>query len=235
VNAMILAAGRGTRLGELGRSTPKILVEVDGEPLLARQIRYLRAGGAERIVINLHHLADQVEAFVAEHPQAGDVDVVLEPGLLGTAGGVRNALERLGEGPFLVLYGDVLFGEPVAAVRETHRRSGAVATLTVYESTEIEGKGTVELTAEGTVTGFHEKTATQTTERAYVNAGLYVLERELVAGLARGVELDFGSDVFPAALAQGERLAAHVLGEPVIDIGTPEALERARARSGGER
>ena len=120
MNAMILAAGRGTRLGELGRTVPKILVDVGGEPLLARQIRYLKDGGIERIVINAHHLAEQVESFVAEHSLAPDIDVVVEAELLGTAGGVRNALPHLGEEAFVVLYGDVIVDESITGVVAAH-------------------------------------------------------------------------------------------------------------------
>src|SRR5688500_16793312 len=109
MNAMILAAGRGTRLGDLGRAIPKVLVEVGGEPLLARHLRYLEGQGVRRVVLNVHHLASQVRAWVHEYPGPLDVICVEEPELLGTAGSVRNALDHLLPGPFLVLYGDVLF------------------------------------------------------------------------------------------------------------------------------
>lgn len=232
MNAMILAAGRGTRLGALSETTPKILVELDGEPLLARQIRYLQSGGVERIVLNAHHLAERVQDFVAAHPRAADLEVVVEPELLGTAGGVRGALELLGDEPFVVLYGDVVIDEPIDAIYATHRRAGAVATLTVYAAEEVEGKGTVQLAADGTVDTFNEKTAAHVAGRAYINAGLYVLDPSLVAGLPAGAPLDFGHDVFPAALARGERIAAHILPAPVIDIGTPAALDLARTTLG---
>jgi len=229
MNAMILAAGRGTRLGTLGQTTPKILVELEGEPLLARQIRYLRSGGVERIVLNAHHLAERVQSFVSAHPRGSEVEVVVEPELLGTAGGVRNALALLGDEPFVVLYGDVVIDESIDAIGHTHRRAGAVATLTVYEAEEVEGKGTVRIATDGTVTAFHEKASAHVDGRAYVNAGLYVLDPSLVAGLPAGIPLDFGHNVFPAALARGERIAAHILPAPVIDIGTPAALDLARA------
>lgn len=232
MNAMILAAGRGTRLGELGRAVPKVLVNVGGEPLLTRQIRYLKEGGVERIVINAHHLAGQVEGFVAEHPCAADIDVVVERDLLGTAGGVRNALPLLGEGAFVVLYGDVIIDEPIGAVSETHLRARASATLTLYRTEEVEGKGTVQIDAEGMVSAFQEKAASHSDGPAYVNAGLYMLQPSCLSALPVGVELDFGHDVFPEALAQGHALAAHVLAAPVIDMGTLAMLEVARSELG---
>jgi mannose-1-phosphate guanylyltransferase len=225
---MILAAGRGTRLGALGLRTPKILVEVDGEPLLARQIRYLKNGGVKRIVLNAHHLREQVERFVGDHPQSSDIEVVFEPELLGTAGGVLNALPYLGEEPFVVLYGDVIVDEGIAALETTHRKSGALATVALYRSDEVEGKGIVHVSTSGLVTAFEEKTVTHVSGDAYVNAGLYMIAPRFLDGLPTGVSLDFGEDVFPQALRRGELIAAHFLCAPVLDIGTPSALELAR-------
>jgi NDP-sugar pyrophosphorylase family protein len=232
MNAMILAAGHGTRLGELGRTVPKVLVDVGGEPLLARQIRYLKDSGIARIVINAHHLAEQVESFVAEHPLAADIDVVVEPHLLGTAGGVRNALPHLGEQTFVVLYGDVITDEPVSLVSETHQETKGVATVTVYRTGEVDGKGTVEITPDGTVSTFHEKADTHVDGHAYVNAGLYIVEPSLLWDLPISVALDFGHDVFPAALAQRQTIAAHILATPVMDMGTPSMLQAARSKLG---
>lgn len=228
MNAMILAAGRGTRLGELGQTMPKVLVEVGDEPLLARQIRYLKDGGIERIVVNAHHLADQIESFVATHPWTADIEVVIEPELLGTAGGTRNALPHLGEKAFVVLYGDVIVNEPIDAVWETHRRVNGVATITLYQTDDVKGKGTVEVALDGSVTAFREKTPTHVDGGVYVNAGLYIITPGFLGSLPANVPLDFGHDVFPEALAQSKTIAAHFLSTPVIDIGTPSTLQFAR-------
>jgi mannose-1-phosphate guanylyltransferase len=230
MNCMILAAGRGSRLGRLGQEVPKVLVEVGGEPVLARQLRYLKACGARRIVINSHHLSDQLRRFIAEHPLSEEIELLFEPKLLGTAGGVRNALGLLGEEPFAVLYGDVLIDEPIDAVLAAHRATNASATLTVYRSRQLHGKGTVKLATDGRIASFAEKAVAPGETEAYVNAGLYVISPELVSRLPPGVEADFGHDVFPAALAGGVRLFGHVLRDPIIDMGTPETLAQARAR-----
>jgi len=233
MNAMVLAAGRGTRLEALGLGVPKPLVEIGGEPLLARQLRYLGRNGVELVVVNAHHLSGAIEEFAREYRSAAEgpeIVVLVEPELLGTAGGVRNALEALGPDAFLVLYGDVIFEEPIEPLAATHRERGAVATLSVYESDRLEGKGVVSVDSEGLVTGFIERGEHAPGETGLVNAGLYVIEPRLVATLAPGVAADFGHDVFPAALARGERLATHSLGAPAIDVGTPDDLERARLR-----
>lgn len=228
MNAMILAAGHGTRLGELGRRVPKVLVEIGGEPLLARQIRYLKAGGIDRVVINAYHLAERIEDFVTAHPRSSYIHVIREPQLLGTAGGTRNALDLLGSSAFAVLYGDVIIDEPIAAVQDTHLKSQAAATLTVYRTPSVEGKGTVAFAPDGTVESFHEKTAAASDTELYVNAGLYIIDPGLLREYPAATPLDFGHDVFPDALAKGHKLTAHLLREPVIDMGTLAMLDVAR-------
>jgi NDP-sugar pyrophosphorylase family protein len=229
---MILAAGRGTRLGPLGLDLPKVLVDVGGEPLLARQLGYLERHGVRRVVINAHHHSDAIEAFAADYTGGTDLTVVVEETLLGTAGGVRNAKEHLGDRAFFVLYGDVMIDQALMPIMESHVRSDALATLTVYRTQHIEGKGTVTVDCAGRISRFLEKqTEVSGAGPALVNAGLYVIEPRMLGHIEPGVECDFGHDVFPAALARGEPLNTFILDDPVIDVGTPEGLALARARA----
>lgn len=227
---MILAAGRGTRLGRLGLTVPKVLVEIGHQPLLRSQIDYLGRQGIERIVVNAHHRAEAIERFAARHPGPRALTVITERTLLGTAGGVRNALDVLGPEPFFVLYGDVVIDAPLAPIVQAHRRWGAAATVTVYRSDAVKGKGTVVVDREGRVRRFAEKEAA-VRGPSLINAGLYLLEPRFIADLPRGQELDFGHDVFPAALARGCWVLAYELAQPVIDVGTPQGLALARARA----
>ena len=226
---MLLAAGRGTRLQQLGLRVPKILVEIGGEPLLAHQLRYLERQGATRVVINAHHLAEQVVDFASSYEGPLELLTVVEPRLLGTAGAVRNALHLFEERAFAVLYGDVLIDAPIQDVVATHRAQSGVATLTAYDSDQVEGKGLIEVDQSGRVTGFVEKG--RTSGRGLVNAGLYVVEHDLIAALPPGTELDFGHDVLPDALARGAEVFVYALASPVIDVGTPEALALAQRRT----
>jgi NDP-sugar pyrophosphorylase family protein len=224
--AMILGAGRGTRLAGLGERIPKILVEIDGVPLLTRQLDYLKAHGVESVVVNASHLADQIEEFARGHEVGPAITVVVEPEPLGTAGGVINALPHLDTAPLLVLYGDVICGEGLKPMSELHDGEMPAATIAVYHSGQAEAKGVVEI--EGSVvTNFYEKDPDRTT--GWVNAGIYIVEVDWLSGFPSGEFLDFGFDVFPAALRAQESILAHRLREPVIDVGTPEDLEKARA------
>lgn len=228
--AMVLAAGRGTRLGPLGERHAKALVEVDGRPLLAHQLDYLSEQGIERILINASHLADQVVDFANEHSAQVDLEIVVEPEPLGTAGGVVNALSRLSSDPLLVLYGDVIVREDLRPMANLHAQERPVATLAVYHDEGVKGKGIVEI-ADSRVTGFVEKDPSRTS--GWVNAGIYIAEPSWLEGYAGRVPLDFGHDVFPEALRRGDDLRAHRLAAPVLDIGTLPDLARARKRPPG--
>ncbi len=231
MNAMILAAGLGTRLGDLGRTLPKVLVEIGNRPLLERHLSYLERQGIRRVVINTHHHAERIESFVERYDGPLEVISLFEERLLGTAGGVRNALRWLEPGPFLVVYGDVFIDEPIDSILECHQSSRAIATLAVHEADASEGKGVVEVAPTGRVTGFKEKEL-RGPGRVLVNSGIYVLESSIMTLVPPGEEADFGRDVFPRALERGLSIYAAPLGSPVIDIGTPEGLSLARSRVG---
>lgn len=139
MKAMILAAGRGTRLGPLGRQRPKALVEIQGIPLLAGIISRLAQQGFREIVVNTHHLADQVAEFVTgyrrSHRLAGlTLAVSREENLLDTGGGVQRAGWFFDDGkPFLVHNVDVLSDLHLGRLFEAHLDSAALATLAVRQ------------------------------------------------------------------------------------------------------
>ena len=223
--AMVLAAGHGTRLGALGERQAKVLVEIDDTPLLAYQLSYLAALGVSRVIVNASHLAQQVEAFAERYSGPVELRVVVEAEPLGTAGGVRNALDLFGPDPLVVLYGDVVSGEDLRSLGAVHERHIPAATLAVYQSDQAQEKGVVELSG-SRITGFHEKNPARTS--GWVNAGIYVVDPDWIASFSDDAPLDFGFDLFPAALAAGRELRAHRLTSPVLDVGTPTDLARAR-------
>ena len=120
---MILAAGRGTRLGALGERVAKALVEIDGRSLLAHHLDFLAPQGVEMVVVNASHLAQQLIEFAAERSGPPELRVVLEDEPLGTAGGVIHALPQFSTEPLLVYYGDVIAREGLGTPSEPARRS----------------------------------------------------------------------------------------------------------------
>ncbi len=133
MDGMIFAAGRGTRLGELGASTPKALIEVAGRTMLERTARRLVAAGATRLVVNVHHHADAIERFLATHDLGAEVRVSREEAEpLETGGGLLHARPHFrGDRPVLAHNVDVLLDAELDALAAAHAASGALATLAV--------------------------------------------------------------------------------------------------------
>ncbi len=132
MKAMVFAAGRGTRLKPLTDTRPKALVEVGGVALLEHTLRRLAAAGVHEAIINLHHLGEQIPAFIERHGRFGlqHVEYSPEPELLDTGGGLKEAAWFFDDGrPFLVHNVDVLSDVDLRALAAEHQRSGALATL----------------------------------------------------------------------------------------------------------
>jgi NDP-sugar pyrophosphorylase family protein len=234
MNAMILAAGLGTRLGELGSATPKVLIDVGGRTLLDQHLEFLGEAGVRHVVINVHHRAAQVEAVVRAYDGPLEVECVHEAQLLGTAGGVRNVLAKLQPGPFLVLYGDIVVRDSINDMVNIHRQAGAAVTLAVHQADSATGKGVVDVDAAGRVTRFAEKEQ-RPDGPSLINSGIYLVETSAVQDIEPGAFSDFGQDVFPRLLAEGAALQAFRLQFPVVDIGTPAGLSLARELAGAGR
>jgi MurNAc alpha-1-phosphate uridylyltransferase len=127
---MLLAAGRGSRLRPLTDQLPKPLLEVAGETLAARHVRRLAAAGIDEIVVNLHHLGDQVRAHLGDGARFGTrVTYAPEATLLETAGGIRAVLERFEPDPFLVVSADIWTQYPFARLRRLDAGSSAHVVL----------------------------------------------------------------------------------------------------------
>lgn len=108
MKAMILAAGKGTRLLPLTEKVPKPMIRISSEPLIVHQIRWLKRGGLTDLVINLHHLSDQIQDYLGNGRRFGvSIQYSHEEELLETGGGIVKALPTLGEDPFLLLNGDI--------------------------------------------------------------------------------------------------------------------------------
>lgn len=133
MKAMILAAGLGTRLRPLTDSIPKALIEVAGRPLLEWVLLKLRHAGFESVIINTHHLADQIVAFLEMKQNFGmDLQISHEENILDTGGGIKRARAFFaGNSDFLVHNVDVLSTLNLADFMKSHRTAGGLATLFV--------------------------------------------------------------------------------------------------------
>lgn len=134
MKAMIFAAGLGSRLKPLTDRTPKALLPIDGKPMLEHVIIKLKTAGFDQIIINVHHLADQIMDFLAAHQNFGiRIEISDERDyLLDTGGGIKKATHFLrGDEPFLVHNVDILSNVDLKRLYETHLQTNPLATLLV--------------------------------------------------------------------------------------------------------
>lgn len=221
--AVIMAGGKGTRLGELTRSTPKPMLKVAGRPILERLVLHLVGSGIRRIFISTNYLAGQIEEHFGDGARFGCRIEYLreqpeEP--LGT-GGSLALLPEAPTDPIFVCNGDLVTQVDIAGLLEFHREGGQLATIGVRGYTHEIPFGCLEV-SDGRVLSLVEKPALS----QLINAGIYVLDPTLVTRVPRR---HFPiTELFEEALRQGDPVGAFEIADEWIDVGQREQLKQAR-------
>jgi len=231
-SAMILAAGRGTRMRPISDAVPKPLIEIAGRTLLDHAIDRLELAGVEHIVVNAHYKAAMVTAQLAKrrHPR---IDVSEESELLDTGGGVKRALPLLGDA-FFVVNGDVLWldGREYALTRlsrafDARRMDGALLLQRTVSAVGYEGSGDYFLDALGTPRRRGEGEVAP-----YIFTGIQLLHRRLFDGVG---EPAFSLNLVHGRAERAGRLQAIVHDGEWYHVGTPAGLGATRARLSSQR
>lgn len=230
MKALVLCAGFGTRLGELTRDLPKPLLDLCGQPLLGRTLKYLAAHNIKEVAINLHYRAEQIKSFVGDGSLFGVLPhFVYEPEPLGTAGAVRNLKEYFDpHQPFLVLYGDLLLDQDLAPLFQQHQTNKADITLLVHR--RAGSNSIVRVDEAGRVVELLERPTRDATNAGdnLVNSGLYVCSSSCFDFIAATGQSDFPRDVFPKMLADGKRIYTFPLTGYRCAIDSPERYSQAQ-------
>lgn len=242
MEAMILAAGLGTRLRPLTNRVPKAMIEVGGMPIIERVARRLIAAGADRLIVNTAHLAEQIEAYVRSRDGFG-ADAVFsreDPGPLETGGALLAAAPLFrGDAPFFLHNADILSEIPLRAMYDAHRAAGdPLATMAVLERPTtrkllFDDLGLLGRVDEEKELEIRAREAVGEV-RAIPFAGIHVVSPRLP-----GMMTERGAfsilDPYLRLAGEGERILPYrVDGAAWIDIGRPEQLEEARRRYGSE-
>ncbi len=214
---MILAAGRGTRLAPLTHHTPKPMLKLAGTPLIGHQLRWLAEAGIREVVINLHHLGEQIEAYLGDGRAHGvAVAYSREPVLLETGGGVVKALPLLGDEPFWLLNGDIYTNFPFSQF-PLALTAGALVHMLLTPTPAFRDLGDFEWNGER-VCGRGD---------SYVFCGLALLHPELLAD-SRPEPFSLSGLYFKAVAAGA--VTAQVWPGFWTDIGAAEQLQDLRHR-----
>jgi mannose-1-phosphate guanylyltransferase/phosphomannomutase len=200
---MILAAGVGSRLDPLTRNLPKPMVPIINKPALVHIIELLVSHGIREVVINVHHLADQIVAGLGTGEQFGlRIFYSHEEQLLGTAGGVKKMREHFDE-TFLVIGGDDLAAIDLSGLVARHRERGSLASMALARVDDPSQFGVVMIDESGRIQRFLEKPSAADIFSNTVNTQVYVFEPEVLDRVPEGQVYDFGHHLFPQLLQEG--------------------------------
>jgi NDP-sugar pyrophosphorylase family protein len=226
MKAMILAAGYGARLWPLTADRTKPALPVLGKPLVGYVAEYLAQQGIEDVIVNLHHRPDSVRVALGDGSQFGvRLQYVHEPVILGTSGALDNAREMIGTETFVVINGKLITDIDLRAAIETHQRTKALATLVLRRNVARERFSIVE-TSDGLVTRFAGMPAPAPAADSVeldvplMFTGIQVMDSRIFDYIPPGVFSHTTMDVFPKAIAKGERIAAHVAEGTWFELST---------------
>ena len=226
--AMVLAAGLGTRMRPFNGQAPKPLVRVGGKALIDHVLDRLADTGVERAVVNVHHLADQIEQHLQARQRPQIVISDERDVLLGTGGGVVKALAALGDAPFFHVNSDTIWIDGVkpnlgllAAAFEPDRMDALLLLAPTTTSTGYAGRGDFAMAADGRLTWRGERDVVP-----FVYAGAAILAPALFRGAPAGA---FPLTTLWRRAAEAERLYGLRLEGVWMHVGTPEAVAAAEA------
>ncbi len=233
MKAMILAAGKGTRVRPLTNEMPKPMIPIIGKPVMEYLIEELERHGFDEIMINVSHLPEKIESYFGNGERLGVEigysfeghieDGEIQSEAVGSAGGIKRIQEFGGffDDTFLVVCGDALIDlDLTRAVRE-HWKSGAVASICTLsvEPQAVSDYGVVVSDETGQITSFQEKPSIDDALSNQVNTGIYIFEPQVLDLIPTGQTYDIGSDLFPKIVKKGLKFQAINIPFNWIDIG----------------
>ncbi len=234
MKAMILAAGKGTRVRPITYEIPKPMIPLVRKPVMEYIVEHLVSHGVDQLVVNLSHLPGSIEDYFRDGDRWGCsiayshegklVDGRFVGTALGSAGGLKKIQDFSGffDDTFLVVCGDAVTDFDVGKVLEFHRSRGALATIVLKEVplSDVHKYGVVELDESGRILKFQEKPKPEEAASTMINTGIYMFEPEVLDHIPSGVEYDIGGQLFPALAAMSAPFYGLSLPFQWVDIGS---------------
>ena len=222
---MIVAGGKGKRLGKLTKDIPKPMLKIGGVPLLERQINLLKRYAIKDIVILTYYLSGVIERYFKNGSSFGvNINYRKEKKPLGTAGCIKEIENELNE-DFVVFYGDVMIDMNLKKLIDFHKNNNSICTLVVHPNDHPYDSDLVEIDSGKRIIAIHKKPHDENKYfKNLVNAGTYIMSPKILKHIKRGVKSDFGSDIFPK-IVNKEKLLGYNTAEYLKDIGTLDRLK----------
>ncbi len=233
MKAMILAAGKGTRVRPITHTTPKPMIPILQKPVMEFLLELLREHGFNEIMVNVSHLADVIENYFRDGQRFGvqiaySFEGRIEDGELfgdamGSAGGIKKIqdFQTFFDDTFVVLCGDALIDLDLSEAVRRHREKGAMASLITKRvpREQVSSYGVVVTDEQGRVKTFQEKPAIEEAASDMINTGIYIFEPEVLDFVPSGVPFDIAGDLFPKLVAAGAPFYALPMEFEWVDIG----------------
>lgn len=234
MKAMILAAGKGTRVRPITYTIPKPMIPILQKPVMEFLLELLRQHGFDEIMVNVSHLAEEIENYFRDGQRFGvqiaysfegkiDDDGKLVGEAIGSAGGMRRIQDfsPFFDDTFVVLCGDALIDLDLTAAVKWHKSKGAIATVITKSvpKEEVSSYGVVVTDEENRIKAFQEKPSTEEALSTNINTGIYIFEPEVFDHIPSGVEYDIGSQLFPKLVEINAPFYAIPMDFEWVDIG----------------
>ncbi len=233
MKAMILAAGKGTRVRPITYTTPKPMIPIMQKPVMEFLLELLRQHGFDKVMVNVSHLANEIENYFRDGQRFGVeigysfegsiVDGELVGKALGSAGGMKKIQDfsPFFDDTFVVLCGDALIDLDLTAAVKWHREKGSIATIITktVPLEEVPSYGVVVTDETSKVRAFQEKPTVEAALSTNINTGIYIFEPEVLNYVPSGEEYDIGSQLFPKLVEIGAPFYALPMDFEWVDIG----------------
>lgn len=231
ITSVILAGGKGTRLRPLTVYTPKPIVPVANRPFMVYQLEMLSKAGVDNVTLSLNYQPNKIEDVMGDGLEHGvKLSFITEPSPLGTGGAFRYSAHEEAS-TYVVLNGDIMTDLDLTAVLEAHHKAEAAATLVLVRVEDPSRYGLVETAEDNSIIRFREKPKPEEVGELginTINAGIYILEKEILDLIPKGENSSFEYNVFPAILEKGLRFNAYIPENTYWrDIGTTDSYLQA--------
>ena len=250
MKAMILAAGKGTRVRPITYTIPKPMIPILQKPVMEFLLELLRQHGFDQIMVNVSHLAHEIEGYFRDGQRFGvqiaysfegyiDQNGELQGKAIGSAGGMRRIQDfsPFFDDTFVVLCGDALIDLDLTAAVKWHKEKGSIATIITktVDREEVSSYGVVVTDEDGKIKAFQEKPKVEDALSTNINTGIYIFEPEVLDYIPSGVEFDIGGQLFPKLVEIGAPFYAIPMDFEWVDIGkVPDYWQAIRSVLSGE-
>ncbi len=225
--AVVMVGGMGTRLLPLTESRPKIILPVADRPCLWYLLRSLALGGVKEVILACGYKSELMRTAIGDGSDLGlSIEYSYEDEPRGTGGAMKLVEDRLDD-TFVSANGDVFVSMDVSGEIRTHLETKAAVTIALTPVDNPCEFGIVRTAEDGEILEFKEKPRPEEVFSNLINAGVYVLQRDVLDSVPEDTFFDFSKDLVPSLMAQGRRIQGHRIDGVWMDVGRPRDLLRA--------